>query len=316
MKKILTIALCLIIALFTVGCTFVPSINLSMDEYQPWTIASKYEKCVYKVVKKNAKGVILGEGTLTNIAKVNDSGEYTTITSSFAYTPSDTLTPVVDEITSSAVIENTNCYALSSEKTVNLGSDPNFNYRFEADYETERKVKYYMKGSTDVTKTLKVPSSEKKIFDNEALYYVTRAFNPDDEKEGNFLLTNLYDCYVAGHVSSYSVYFRTSNTLITQDLFEQESNGKSWDILAQNQVIVDNKVECYHAKINRNRSNMSGAPVEMWFVKKPFAKSPDEPTKSGNKRVMVKMRTTTLTIPDANLDYTMEYDLIEYSTKE
>ena len=46
MKKILTFALCFIVAIFSVGCTFTPAVNLEMDSTQPWTIATDYEKCV------------------------------------------------------------------------------------------------------------------------------------------------------------------------------------------------------------------------------------------------------------------------------
>lgn len=313
MKKILAITFCLLIAVFAVGCTFTPSTNLTMDANQPWTF-SDYEQCVYKVVKRNAKGELLGEGTLTNTARVDSSKNQTTVSSEFTFLPYDALTPVPDTITSSATFENTNCFTIKSEKNVVLNSSPDLNYRFVADYENDRKVEYFTNGTAQATKTLTVPSSEKKIYDNEALYYITRAFNPENEKEGNFLLTNLYDCYTENRISSYSVYYRASSVFITDEIFDEMAKSaetdkpNAWKVMQQNDVIVDNKVECYHAKINRNRANMSGAPVEMWFSKKAFV--------GGNKRVMVKMRTTTLTIPDANLDYTMEYDLITYSTQE
>ncbi len=320
MKKIFTLALCFFITMFTVGCTFNTTVNLVMDGTQPWAFSTGYEQCVYKVTKKDAKGTILGEGILTNtawlhhnsntpdeIANTSEDGIFTTVQSEFSFTPSDSVSSVTDTIISTATFLTESCAAIKSEKTVTIGSNPNLSYKFVADYEN-KKVDYYMNGSSEITKTLPVPASEKIILDNESLYYVTRAFNPENEKEGNFLLTNLYDCYAEGRISSYSVYYRASSEFVTNTYFEDSSRNTAWSILSQNLVVVDDKVECYHAKINRNRSNMSGAPIEMWFSKKAFS--------SGKKRVMIKMRTTTLTIPDANVDYTMEYDLVSYTTSK
>lgn len=304
MKKILTFALCFIVAIFAVGCTFTPAVNLEMDSTQPWTIATDYEKCIYKVTKLDSKGIVLGEGSMTIIAQEDATHTKTTVTSSYEFTPTDTLTPLPDTITSSSTFLTSSCVALSSEKTVTLKSNPDLNYRFVADYEN-RKVDFYMKDSVEITKTLSVPSSEKVSYDNESLYYLTRAFNPEKKNDGNFLLTNLYDCYDLGKISSYSVYFRASNDYVTTDDFTASSKTDAWANLTANAQIVDSKVDCHHVKINRNRSNMSGAPVEMWLTKAPF--------KGGNTRVMIKMRTTVLTIPDAHVDYTMEYDLVSYS---
>ncbi|MBO5224327.1 MAG: hypothetical protein J6C23_07440 [Clostridia bacterium] len=318
MKKFLTLALCLLIALCSVGCTFTPTSNLTMDGTQPWAIYSGYERCEYKVTKKSADGTILGEGVLVNTVLIHteankpeetntDSAElgiFTTIKSEFSFTTADTLTPITDYITSSSTFLTSSCAAIKSEKTVTLNSNPDLSYRFVADYE-HKKVEYYAKNSSEITKTLTVPDSEKVIFDNEALYCITRAFNPQEEKEGNFLLTNLYDCYLDNRISSYSVYFRAADTYATQELFNESNRTLTWNLLTQNSDIVDNKIECYLAKINRNRSNMSGSPIEMWFTKTPF--------KGGKKRVMVKMRSTILTIPSAHVDYTTDYDLISYS---
>lgn len=318
MKKIITLVLCLFIAIFSVGCTFAPSVNLVMDGTQPWAVSNYYEQCVYKVTKKNAKGVVVGEGKLTTTSRLHtdasdpigtasDSGVFTTVDSVYTFTPTDSLSVVTDTITSSSTFLTASCAAIKSEKTANISSNPDLSYRFVADYEN-KKVDYYMKGSSEITKTLTVPNSEKVIFDNEALYYVTRAFNPTEESEGNFLLTNLYDCYVDNRISSYSVYYRSASSYATQELFCESNRNQSWTLFSQNTAIVDNKVECFYVKINRNRSNMSGSPVEMWFAKTPF--------KGGKKRVMVKMRTTVLTIPNATTDYTIDYDLISHSVTE
>jgi hypothetical protein len=183
-----------------------------------------------------------------------------------------------------------------------MASKPELSYSFTADYEN-RKVNYYSNGSATPSKTMEVPSSEKVVLDNEALYYIVRAFNPEEKNEGNFLLTNLYDCYLNSRVSSYSVYYRASSALVSKDEFKNDTAQTSWNVISANGKVNDNKIECYHARINRNTSNLSGAPVEMWFTKTAF---------SGKQRVMIKMRTTTRTIPDANIDYTMEYELTSF----
>ena len=310
MKKFLTLALCLIVALFSVGCTFSTTVNLKMDSIQPWNASTNYEQCVYHVTKLDAKGVIKGEGKLILTATVDPdtySSSRTTVDTYFEFT--DSITRQTDTITSSSTFLTSSCVAISSEKTVQLRSDPELNYKFVANYD-KRTVDYYIKDSTKITKTLSIPSSEKVSFDNEALYYITRAFNPTEESEGNFLLTNLYDCYQSNKVSSYSVYYRASNAYITANDFVDSCKDTAWNLISKNALIVDNKLECHHAKINRNRSNMSGAPIEMWFTRSPFIGT------SRNARVMVKMKATTLTIPDASVDYTLEYDLVDYLVKQ
>ena len=304
MKKLLSFFLCLMLSIFSVGCTFNTTVNIVIDIDQPWTIGSNFEECVYSVVKKDANGVVLGTGTLSTTASINTESKTTTIDCAFSFSQagSTTSATVTDTIVSSATILNSSCATIKSSKTVNLASDPDLSYSFSADYES-RKVDYYTNGATSPTKTLEIPSSEKTVLDNEALYYVVRAFNPTEQTEGNFLLTNLYDCYTNDRIASYSVYYRASEVLLSVDDF-RIANSESASVFAQNGQIKDNKIECYHAKINRNETNMSGAPVEMWFSKNPFV--------GGKKRVMVKMITTTRTIPDANVDYTIEYELVSY----
>lgn len=299
MKKFISFILCICISLFATACTYVTSVNLTMDAVQPWTLGSNFEECVYSVVKKDKNGVVVGKGQLTTTATVGGTNNnQTTIDCDFYFSETE---GIRDTITSTATILNSSCAAISSSKEVILQSKPEKNYRFEADYNA-KKVDYYMGNSATPTKTMEV--AESLVLDNEAGYYIVRAFNPTDHKQGEFLLTNLYDCYLSKRLASYVVSYNASEELLSRDNFTTETKDTTWSIFSSNNIIVDNKIECYKAKINRKETGKSGTPVEMWLSKKSFV--------GGKGRVIVKMSTSTLSYTTAEVEYTTEYELVSY----
>ena len=315
MKKAFCLILCLISCLFAFGCGGLSlDMNLSKDDVASWSYSGTgYEKSVFDVVRKDDKGNVLGSGTLTLTLDKDEqysttSSSYSSLVCEFSFTQND----ITDTITSKAVFDNKSVYTVYSEKTVDLQSDKSKSYKFTCDYLNDNKVTYYIGGSeTPVTLSTEsmLSAYSGAVYDNESLYYVARAFNADSQQMGNFALTNLYDCYLSSNVNAYKIYYRTETDLyLTNDDFK---DGKL-SLWGYN----NGKLPTYQVNLSID-DELSGPPVKLWYT------DPDVTFKgndfanteiSGNKKVLVKIMTTSYNVSTGATDYTTTYTLSEYDT--
>ena len=304
MKKLLSIILIFVLSLTTFACTGLDlQYNLSLDNPQSWSEAG-YESSQYVVEKKNANGDVLGTGSLVITidedevrTNASTSGtKYSVVTTSFTFTENG----VTDTIESSASFIDYSMFCVYSEKTATYGGDrASKSYSFTCDYETEKKAVIKTGANFENTTILTTNELGSSIYDNETLYYLARAFNLDEQTYGNFLLTNVYDSYLAGQMHSYDIYYRTE-TGINLDGFTP-TQLSSWGITQ-----TMGKFPAYKVSLSIN-STLAGPPVELWYS------ASDRVLTHGNKKILAKIKTTTYAVPDTTIDFTMEYTLSSYT---
>ena len=305
MKKIFSIILILVLSLSSFACSGLDlQYNLSLDNPQSWSTTG-YEQSKYAVEKKNANGDILGTGSLIITIDVDEertnaslsNTKYSIVTTSFSFTENG----VTDTVVSSASFIDYSMFCVYSEKTATYGGNrANKSYSFTCDYENEKKAVIKTGANFENTTTLSTQELGAGVYDNETLYYLARAFNLDEQTYGNFLLTNVYDSYLAGAMHSYDIYYRTEKDL-NLDGFAP-SDLESWGI-----VQTMGKFPVYKVSLSINNT-LAGPPVELWYS------APDKVLTHGNKKILAKIKTTSYAIPDTTVDYTMEYVLSSYTS--
>ena len=305
MKKLLSIILIFILSITSFACTGLDlQYNLSLDNPQSWS-ATGYERSEYLVEKKNANGVVLGTGSLVitideDTARTNASGsntKYSVVTTSFTFTENG----VTDTIESSASFIDYSMFCVYSEKTARYGgNNASKSYSFTCDYENDKKAVIKTGANLEDTTILSTSELGTGIYDNETLYYLARAFNLNEQTYGNFLLTNVYDSYLAGQMHSYDIYYRTE-TGINLDGFSATQLG-DWGITQ-----TMGKFPAYKVSLSINNT-LAGPPVELWYS------ASDRVLTHGNKKILAKIKTTSYAVPDTTVDFTMEYTLSSYTS--
>lgn len=307
---ILAIALC-----FCTGCNITPTMNIIVDSTPSWMAGGGYEKCTYEVIKRNSSGEILGRGTLVltidNDVTISSSvSNYSVTTSTYTFTENG----VTNTVESSATFNQSSMFCVKTEKTMLFGGDKaNKSYKLWCDYSSGEKLAYFAVGADCQTKTpttLSTVDLESGVLDNETMYYLIRSFNIGAQPSGSFLLTNLYDCYLERHVSEYQVFFaKQSDENLKADDWAGTSVQSTFTSFIQDKLNISEtggNIPTYRTTISRQGA-LSGTPVEMWFVN-------NKPTKEGNSKVLVKIKTTTYAVPSGYLDNTVEYMLTDYTT--
>lgn len=304
MKKLFSIILIFVLALSSFACSGLDlQYNLTLDNPQSWS-ATGYERSEYTVEKKNANGEVLGTGSLvitidedenrTNASQSNT--KYSIVTTAFSFTENG----VTDTVVSSASFIDYSMFCVYSEKTATYGgNNASKSYSFTCDYETEKKAVIKTGANFENVTTLSTADLGSGVYDNETLYYLARAFNLDEQTYGNFLLTNVYDSYLAGQMHSYDIYYRTEKD-VNLDGFTP-SDLENWGI-----VQTMGKFPAYKVSLSINNT-LAGPPVELWYS------ASDRVLTHGNKKILAKIKTTSYAIPDTTINYTMEYVLTSYN---
>lgn len=312
MKKFLSVLLSVFVLCAFVGCNqTVPS--PSLDQTKPWETASMYERSTYTLTRKNASDEIVAEGEV--VMTVEQTSEDTaaneiilTATTEWRLTYRDTETAgasrgLTDTIVSSVSFRRTGLRPIRSTRTVALAPRPeettNLSYIATADY-TDRKATFTRYGEDLQEKSI---SANDLAFDNEQLYFVTRALDAiRTEGSASFLLVNVHDLFLTG-TSAYTmrVSCAKERTAFTLGAFAAGFGLEA----AENDRY---KIDCIKASVGKSDAP-TGPSQTLYFADKAFTVGENTTT----KKVLVCMQTTEYNA-NAALAYTNSYMLSGYTT--
>lgn len=283
-------------SLMLTACSTTPT--PTFDSTRPWhDTGTSYEKLVYGIsVYDTANGegdnerVKIADGEVTFIldenVDTNDVMRHTKLNMSMSVTYNDKAPEVdrgcVDTITSEVEWQTESLATARSTKTVTLapraGEAQNLSYTVSADYFGDKKATREMYGETAV---LDIPGGQ--YYDNEMLFYMARASSISDNSSLPFYMTNLFDCFLTGEFSTYTMSVSVAESRVNENVGDwvaefgiekvtAEDGGESYPI------------QCFDTSIGIN-ADRHGPPYYVTYSAVPFKKGDKE-----HKKLPIRIR--------------------------
>ncbi len=318
MKKLLALALCLIVALGAFGCA-TEEVLLSVTP-TCWTAGQKtyesvYEKSTFEVVKKNAAGVEVAKGTLTYTLEFDSKSDdeipkvYNRLITDFTITYNDNAQAAdkgkTDTITSKCVFNASVLLPTYSEKTVTLADREgvtNNSYHIENDYLKKTSVLTWTKSERQETlKNFKGQQSD--VYDNEMLYYLIRAISDIKPGAGTVAINvaNPFESHIGGKYATYPFNCTTSA--------EGKDEALSYPTLASFVGNETGALSAMSVNLTLNRAKESGPNITLKYSTTPFKVSDS----ANNEKVLVYISTVEYDVLNAQKAFVTEYTLKDYS---
>lgn len=198
--------------------------SVSFKSPRPWQdgTGSSYEKLEYAVTVYNtengsgeAERVAIASGklgyTLEENTRADGAVKYSSLAMAFDLTYNQDAPEKdrgkTDKITSSLEFQTDSLAASTMEKSVELAPRDdlqNLSYKVTADYFNEHSATRIMTG-IDGAAEERMSISSGTFYDNEAMYYLARATDIDTGASPNFYMTNIFDSFVKGGVTTYTM---------------------------------------------------------------------------------------------------------------
>lgn len=214
MKKILSFFIAAALLFSVTACGQAP-VTIELDTIKPWETETMYEKATYKIERfrmvRQGKETVrdgdpIAEGEVVMEIKEGtaaaDENAVMEIKTTYTVTYEDSERAgadrgLTDTITSTATFRKTGLAPVRSERTAVIakreGRD-DLSYHVTADYTKSEAVMDWNERTDNLT--MKLSGT---IFDNEQLYYVTRAFKSlAPSSSVSFTLLNLHDSFLNG----------------------------------------------------------------------------------------------------------------------
>lgn len=273
-----------------VGCGAPPP-TIELDGVKPWETAAMYEKTVYRIdryrmIKVGKETVRDGEPIATGtVEMVLRQGTASAGESAVMEVATDyTLTYVdderagidrgkTDEIETLVTFRKTGMVPLTSYRDVRIAvreDQTDLSYTVSADYAAGTAERRLPGKAEPDTLSMK---NEGTVFDNEQLFYVTRAFKGLEAGASvSFSMVNLHDCFQVG----YQTYAMSVSCAAEKETLyigewatalglESDGNGHA-------------KVECLKGTIGKT-GNLPGPPMTVYYSNQKFSVGADQTAK-------------------------------------
>ncbi len=272
-------------ALSLSACT--TPITVSFDSPKPWQDgAPSYEKLVYDVSVYNtekgsdeANRVKIASGSLTfdlaDAVRTQGTAKYSTLDTAFTITynanASEADKGCTDTVTSKIEFQSDSLATSTMKKTVSLapreGEEKNLSYTVTADYFDTHKATRLMTGTPDAQEeTMSIPSGA--FYDNETMFYTARATGLGAGATKNFYLTNVFDSFVKGSLTTYTMAAQTAEATEKIDIGDFVKDYGVEPTVAEDGTTTY-PVSCFKTDILMTDTK-HGQPYTVYYTENPF----------------------------------------------